>query len=127
MNEELIQIILEDVIEFQNSIATELGTTAGISSMALLASAVNAPFQSVFGQDAYPTVYEKAARLAFGIINNHAFIDGNKRAGIHAMELFLLINDIYLDNTNVADIAVAIAEKNLEIPEITTWIKDHLI
>jgi len=88
---------------------------------------VNAPFQSVFGQDAYPTVYEKAARLAFGIINNHAFIDGNKRAGIHAMELFLLINDIYLDDTNIADIAVAIAEKNLEIPEITTWIKDHLV
>ena len=43
------------------------------------------------------------------------------------MELFLLINDIYLDDTNIADIAVAIAEKNLEIPEITTWIKDHLV
>jgi len=43
------------------------------------------------------------------------------------MELFLLINDIYLDDTNIADIAVAIVEKHLEIPEITAWIKDHLL
>ena len=40
-----------------------------------------AVFQSVFGQDAYPTVEEKAAHLLYFIIKNHPFNDGNKRSG----------------------------------------------
>ena len=55
-------------------------------------SAVNAPFQTFGGEDLYSTLIEKAARLGYGLIKNHPFLDGNKRAGTHAMLVFLKIN-----------------------------------
>lgn len=47
----------------------------------LLDSALNAPFQSFGGEDLYPGILEKASRLGYGLVSNHPFVDGNKRAG----------------------------------------------
>ncbi len=46
-------------------------------------------FQSVFGQDAYPTLEEKAAHLLYFMVKNHPFVDGNKRSGAFAFIWFL--------------------------------------
>lgn len=52
--------------------------TDGVRDEGLLDSAVNAPFQTFGGVELYPTILEKAARLGFGLIQNHPFLDGNK-------------------------------------------------
>ncbi|MCL2352303.1 MAG: type II toxin-antitoxin system death-on-curing family toxin [Firmicutes bacterium] len=70
------------------------GGLDGIRDEGLLESALYAPFASFGGADAYPTIESKAARLAFGLIKNHPFMDGNKRTGILSMLSFLRINGI---------------------------------
>lgn len=60
-------------------------------------SALKAPFQTFAGQDLYPTIFQKAVRVGYSIVNNHPFIDGNKRIGIHGMLIFLALNGIELD------------------------------
>ena len=64
------------------------GGADGIRDEGLLDSAHMMPLQSYGGEDLYPTIIDKAACLAFGLINNHPFIDGNKRIGTHAMLVF---------------------------------------
>ena len=68
------------------------GGLAGLSNEGMLDSALVQPFASSAGIDFYPTVEEKAARYAFGIIKNHPFADANKRTGTAAMVAFLKAN-----------------------------------
>ncbi len=67
---------------------------------AALDSAISAPFQTFGGEDLYPGKELKAAALCFGLIQNHPFIDGNKRIGVHLCDVFLELNGIRLDFTD---------------------------
>ena len=58
-----------------------------------IASAVAQPKVTVGGDDAYPTLNEKAAALGYSLIRNHGFLDGNKRIAHAAMEVFLVMNE----------------------------------
>jgi death-on-curing family protein len=60
----------------------------------LLESALNRPFQSAFGEDAYPNILEKAAALFHSLVANHCFIDGNKRTAVVAVQMFLVANSV---------------------------------
>lgn len=66
----------------------------------LLHSAALQPFQSTFGHDAYPTIYDKAACLFFSIAGGHIFTNGNKRTSVLALLHFLLANEILLVLSN---------------------------
>ena len=65
----------QTVIAIHNDLVKHTGGSEGIRDKGLLSSALNAPFQSFGGQEIFPTTFEKAARLACGLIQNHAFID----------------------------------------------------
>ena len=78
----------EQVILLHHELIKETGGTDGIRDDGLLESALSAPFQSFDGVDSFPSIQQKAARLGFGLIKNHAFVDGNKRIGTHAMLIF---------------------------------------
>ena len=83
--EYLVPIILEDILEFHADLEkSDIPVENGVRDMALLEAAVNSPFQTFGGEDLFPTICEKAARLCYGIANNHAFVDGNKRTAVHA-------------------------------------------
>ncbi len=72
------------------------GGLPGLRDRGLLESAVfgvDASFEDV---EQYPTVEEKAARLAYALIANHTFVDGNKRISILAMLMTLQLNDVYI-------------------------------
>ena len=64
----------------------------GVLSLAALESAVAQPYMAFGGQELYPSLADKAAALAFSLIQNHAFVDGNKRVGHVALETFLVLN-----------------------------------
>ena len=96
---------------------------AGPRDRGLLESACARPFHTVFQQDAYPTVLEKAAVLFHGLIANHAFHDGNKRTAVIALDAFLAANDYLLgllpkDMYNLA-IETASARANNVTLEVT--------
>lgn len=105
----------------------ETGGIGGMRDEGLLESAVNAPFQSFGGYDVYPTIYEKAARLGFGLVQNHAFIDGNKRIAAHAVLVFLALNGIEINCTELElfELFMGLASSEVSYDELVSWIAEH--
>ena len=125
----MIILSKEQVIALHTQLISETGGLDGIRDDSLLESALNAPFQSFDGIDVFPSIQQKAARLAFGLIKNHAFIDGNKRIGVHTMLVFLALNKIELDYTQdeLSDTVLKIAAGRLDFEELLQWILKHQI
>lgn len=116
------------ILQLHSSLIASTGGLNGIRDESLLDSAINAPFQTFFGQDLYPTVLEKAVRLGFGLIRNHPFIDGNKRIGTHAMLVFLAVNNITLvyEDTELIATILAVASGTLDAEGLLTWMQQHM-
>ena len=124
----ITEILLEDILEFHSELEeSDIPVEDGVPDMALLESAVNAPFQTFGDQDLFPSIYEKAARLLYGIANNHAFVDGNKRTAVHAMEVFLIMNRVSLDYTidEMEVMVIGIADNTLTYEDAARWITEH--
>lgn len=123
----MIILSKEQVIALHTQLISKTGGLDGIRDDSLLESALNAPFQSFDGIDVFPSIQQKAARLAFGLIKNHAFIDSNKRIGVHTMLVFLALNKIELDYTQdeLSDTVLKIAAGQLDFEELLQWILKH--
>ncbi len=117
----------EQVLLLHSALTRETGGTDGLRDEGLLESALEAPFQSFGETDAYPSIQQKAARLGFGLIRNHAFIDGNKRIGAHAMLVFLSLNGIELTYTQseLSDMILAVAAGAQNFDDMVKWVIEH--
>jgi death on curing protein len=126
---EIIYLTENFVKKLHRRIIAISGNASGLRDENALLSALALPQQSAFGQDAYPSFAEKAAALGYSIIQNHPFVDGNKRIGHAAMEAFLLANGFIL-NADVDDeeaLVLGIASGNVSRQELSIWIEEHLI
>lgn len=123
----MYKLPVEEVIYIHSEAVRRSGGSDGIRDMGLLESAVNAPFQSFGGYDVYPTIYEKAARLGFGLAQNHAFIDGNKRVAVLAVLMFLKGNDIEIDCTEFELFSTfyKLAASEITFDDLVDWITNH--
>lgn len=119
----------EQIILLHRELIKETGGTDGIRDDGLLESALSAPFQSFDGVDSFPSIQQKAARLGFGLIKNHAFVDGNKRIGAHIMLVFLALNGIELDYTqkDLSDIILSIAASEAVFEDLVKWVIEHQV
>ena len=90
----------------------------------LIESSINNVYQSYFGVEKYPTIEEKAARLCYSFIKNHAFLDGNKRIGIYVMMVLLELNGISLNcsNDELTELGLKIADSSIGYSEILEFI-----
>ena len=95
----MIRPTKRQVLRMHEELIATTGSSSGIRDESLLEAALAAPFVSFGGVDLYPTLEQKAARLGYGLIKNHAMIDGNKRIGAHTMLVFLALNGIRLQYT----------------------------
>lgn len=123
----MILLTVDEIIMLHDKLLQATGGLPGLRDRGLLESAVfsvNAGFEDV---ERYPTVEEKAARLAYALIANHAFADGNKRVGILAMLVTLTLNKISLRYTQAELIELGLsAASSIEKYEgILSWIKHH--
>ncbi|MCQ4021806.1 MULTISPECIES: type II toxin-antitoxin system death-on-curing family toxin [unclassified Ruminococcus] len=123
----MIILSKSQIITMHKSLLEETGGLDGIREEGLLDSAINAPFQKFDNTDLFPSIQQKAARLGYGIIKNHAFIDGNKRIGTHTMLVFLALNGIELDYTQkeLYTTILNLAGGKLELDDLTKWIIEH--
>ena len=78
-------------------------------------------------QEFYPSLFDKAAALLESIIHNHPFVDGNKRTAMLAAGTFLQLNgwELTFDALTVVEFALAVANKQLAMPEIVQWLQTH--
>lgn len=105
----------------------ETGGSHGVRDMGLLLSALGRPQATFEDKDLHPTIYMKAAVLADSMINNHPFLDGNKRTGIGVAVLFLSINGhvVTASSEELLDITMRIAQKQTSGNEVAAWFKTH--
>ena len=124
-----IQFTVQDIYELHLQLKETFILSSGIRDENLLASAVNTPFQTFMGNDLYPSIYDKAAQLCYGIANNHPFTDGNKRTALHSMYVYLIINgiDIAASQQEVENLIINVAAGNMTNTELAEWLRENTI
>jgi len=124
----MIILTKEQILLMDDQLIEETGGSKGLKDEGMLESALAAPFQSFDGKDLFPSVYQKAARLGYGLASNHAFVDGNKRIGAHAMLVFLALNRIRLDYTQeeLSDLFLGVAADEKSYSDVLNWLVIHL-
>ena len=125
----MIILSKEQILLLHTQLLEETGGSDGVRDDGLLDSALNAPFHSFENTDVYPSIQQKAARLGYGLVKNHAFVDGNKRIGAHAMLVFLALNKVELDYTQeeLSGIFLKIAAGKSGFEDLLHWITAHQI
>ena len=123
----MIILTKAQVIAIHSILVKKSGGLDGVRDDNLLESALQAPFQTFGGEELYPTIQKKAACLCFGLINNHSFVDGNKRIGILSMMTFMELNGISIScsNEELIKLGLGVASNELDKEELLTWIINH--
>ena len=120
-------INLDKILALHRHIIETSGGSEGVRDHGGLESAIAQPLMTFGGQDLYPTVIEKAAALGFSLIQNHPFVDGNKRVGHAAMEVFLFFNGYRIDATvDIQEqIILGVASGEVSREQLVKWLKEH--
>lgn len=109
MTDRVEYLDLDDVLDLARRL---LGDPVPVRDVGLLGSATARPRTTVLGQDAYPTVWVKAAALLDSVVNNQALVDGNKRLGWLCAAVFLEINGFSVaaaSDDEVVDLVMSVA------------------
>ena len=120
---------LAEALRLHAAIIEASGGSPGLRDLGQLESAIAQPHATFDGNDLYPELVEKVAALGFAIIEGHAFVDGNKRVGHAAMEVFLLLNGFEIEATVDEQEAtiIAVASGSLSQAELATWLRGRVI
>ena len=125
----MIRLSKPQILLLHEQLIAETGGSSGLRDEGMLDSALNTPFQTFAGKDVYPSLQQKAARLCFGLVKNHPFVDGNKRIGAHVMLVFLALNGIELQHTQAepSEVILQLAAGTLQFTDLLDWILSHQI
>jgi death-on-curing protein len=120
---------VNEILELHNQVMQASGGSLGLLDLGALESAVAQPRMVFAGEELYPTLPDKAAALGFSLIQNHPFLDGNKRTGHAAMETFLVLNGheikAAVDDQHIVLLRVATSEMKREA--FLEWLREHIV
>ena len=107
--------------------AEATGGSVGVRDEGMLTSALESAFATFDGEELYPSKEEKAAKLGYSLISNHAFVDGNKRIGVFVMLSFLELNGIHLDSSDedLIELGLGVADGKMKQEDVLQWIQRH--
>jgi death-on-curing protein len=122
-------LTINEVLDLYDRIMRQSGGSAGVRDFGALESALAQPRMIFEGEELYPTLADKAAALGFSLINNHPFIDGNKRLGHAAIEVFLVLNgyELEADVDEQEQIVLGVAAGQIKREELREWLSGHLV
>ena len=123
----MISLSKEQVIGLHKRLIERTGGLPGLRDEGLLDSALASPFHTFDGEELYPTVVAKIARLTHSLVNNHAFADGNKRIGVYVMLVLLELNHIAADFTDadIIHIGLRLADGSMRAEELLGLLIEH--
>lgn len=123
----MFTITYEDLIYLHDQILLASGGLQGVRNENSLHSALARPYQTAFGKETYPDLFEKAAAILDSIANNHGFNDGNKRTAMAAAAYLLYVHDIILkmSNSEYESFMLHVVNDKPSIAEIKTWLINH--
>jgi death-on-curing protein len=121
-------LTVAEVRDLHDALLQQSGGAAGVLDSNALDSAVAQPQMTFGGHDLYPTIEEKTSALAFSLIMNHPFVDGNKRVGHAALETFLVLNGFELDAPvdEHEQLVLSVAAGTTSRAELTAWVQTHM-
>ena len=116
------------VLRIHAETIARFGGMGGLRDEGLLDSALAQPFQTFAGEELYPTIAQKAARYAYGIISDHPFADGNKRTGTAVMAAFLLVNSCTFApaHEELYRTMMGVAEDCVSFEQLATWVEGQI-
>jgi death on curing protein len=121
-------LTLGEVVDLHRAMIEATGGASGIRDLGALESALAQPRASFGDVDLHASLPDKAAALCFSLVNNHPFVDGNKRVGHAATETFLILNGSEID-ASVDDqerLMLDLASGRLTRDQLAAWIAAHL-
>lgn len=123
----MITLTKEQVLMLHDRLIEVTGGSKGIRDEGMLDSALANPFQSFGGDELYPSIQAKAAQLCYGLVKNHAMLDGNKRLGAHVMLVFLALNgyELVYSQKELSDTILALAAGEIQADDLLQWIIRH--
>lgn len=116
---------LDDLMEIAAGVLPEVL----VRDVGLLVSAAERPQTTVFGEDAYPTLEQKAAALLHSLARNQPLVGGNKRLAWSAMKVFAILNGIELAYTvdDAEAMVPGVTAGAIDVPDIAAWIAAHRV
>ena len=123
----MITLTVSEILRLHQKLLDATGGLSGTRDLGLLESAVYSANQ-VFGEEeAYPTVEQRAARLAYAITQNHPFVDGNKRIGMLVMLMTLRLNHVQIQYTQaeLIQLGLSVADNSYRYEDILARINNH--
>ena len=123
----MIKFDNDKVLLLHQMLIDETGGEPNVRYIKLLDSSIQQVYQTFDGIELYKTKEEKAARLGYSLISNHAFVDGNKRIGMLVMLTFLELAGIETDFTNdeVVKIGLKVASSEMTYEELLNEVLNH--
>ena len=121
-------LTIAEALEIYQRVMQQTGGLVGVRDLGSLESAIAQPYMTFGGNELYPSLAEKAAALGFSLIQNHPFIDGNKRTGHAAMAMLLAING-YKINASIdeqTEVILSVASGKLSRDGFTKWLTSHI-
>ena len=123
-------LTVDEVLALHKYAIRRYGGSYGVASMERLESALNTPKQTMFGDELYPDIFARAAILAYLLVQNHPFVDGNKRTALYAMLRFLETNGFVVtvtSNDELYQFTIDIATSALDKEQIEEWLRTHTV
>ena len=123
----MIRLSKDQVFMLHKQLIMATGGCMGVRDEGMLESALSNPFQSFGGEELYPSIQAKAAQLCYGLVKNHAMVDGNKRLGTHAMLVFLALNgyELRYSQKDLSDTILLLASGKIGAQDLCNWIIEH--
>ena len=120
---------LDEGLALHRQVMEQTGGAVGVLNFSALESALAQPRMTFDGKDLYPSLVDKVAVLGYSLITNHPFIDGNKRTGHAAMEVFLVLNgcEIKASVDEQEQVILQVAVREMAREAFTDWLRDHIV
>jgi len=124
-----VYLSVEQLLRLHEKQIEKFGGSAGLRERGGLESAVARPAMTFGGEDLYPDLSAKAAALMHSLVMNHPFVDGNKRVGAAAAELFLILNGALLDAADsvMEETTLAVARGEMDVEPLTIWFGQRIV
>lgn len=121
-------LTLGEILDIHHQVTQRSGGSEGVRDLGALESAIAQPRMTFGGEDLYPTIVDKASSLGFSIVMNHPFVDGNKRTGHAAMEIFLVLNalEINASTDEQETMILNLASGALDRDIFTSWLHANI-
>ena len=117
-----------EVLDLHRRLIEQSGGSPGLRGRGALVSAVRQPQMEFGGEELYSSLTEKAAALGYALIQNHPFVDGNKRTGHASMEVFLRLNgwEIVASVDEQERLVIDVADGTANRDELAEWLSGHV-